>query len=369
MTVKARNQALHDFEQDENVLILLMSNVGAVGLNITRASVVIFVVSKLSSHLQFTANYSQDQPWSFSELMQVIGRIWRKNQESPVHVVRLILKGTADETMSGYANCKSLMQDHLTKEENLLDDIHGQDEGSCVEEDDEEVVTQSSKRGRKPSAVKPRPRKSKPNKKDLVASNDEGTLGSPAQLASSVAPLPSLPLQKGQAKTKGPATFLDTSNVDSSGQLPLPVVAPLSRPPAQADEAKDVDIALLGDAIAANPPLKPALPAAAAPPGLPVPPIENAMHQTEHIVSDKAPSAATAEQSSRTRDAKGMGKATQGGVVRSAAVQSPPQPWQQPLALLPGQQALLSVSGDSSRVALADSPAAASSLQELRGDD
>jgi SNF2 family DNA or RNA helicase len=47
MTVKARNQALHDFERDESVLILLMSNVGAVGLNITRASVVIFVVSKL----------------------------------------------------------------------------------------------------------------------------------------------------------------------------------------------------------------------------------------------------------------------------------------------------------------------------------
>jgi SNF2 family DNA or RNA helicase len=44
MAPKARNEALKAFEQDEDISILLMSNVGAVGLNITRASVVIFLV-------------------------------------------------------------------------------------------------------------------------------------------------------------------------------------------------------------------------------------------------------------------------------------------------------------------------------------
>jgi SNF2 family DNA or RNA helicase len=44
MAPKARNEALKAFEQDEDIVVLLMSNVGAVGLNITRASVVIFVV-------------------------------------------------------------------------------------------------------------------------------------------------------------------------------------------------------------------------------------------------------------------------------------------------------------------------------------
>ncbi|KAG8733051.1 hypothetical protein FRC10_000463, partial [Ceratobasidium sp. 414] len=43
MTVKARNLALKQFQEDKEVLVLLMSNVGAVGLNITRASIVIVV--------------------------------------------------------------------------------------------------------------------------------------------------------------------------------------------------------------------------------------------------------------------------------------------------------------------------------------
>ncbi|KAG9087158.1 hypothetical protein FS749_003132 [Ceratobasidium sp. UAMH 11750] len=147
MTIKARNVALKQFLEDEQILVLLMSNVGSVGLNIIRASVLIVV----------------DQPWSYSDLQQILGRAWRKGQQRVVHFYRLIARDTADETMLGYANGKSLMQDHLVHQENLLDCIHGRDE-VCESEEDGETNEQGqagskSSRGRKLTYVKARPTK------------------------------------------------------------------------------------------------------------------------------------------------------------------------------------------------------------------
>jgi SNF2 family DNA or RNA helicase len=45
MSQRARASAIDHFEKDEAIDILLISNVGTTGLNITRASVVVFVVS------------------------------------------------------------------------------------------------------------------------------------------------------------------------------------------------------------------------------------------------------------------------------------------------------------------------------------
>lgn len=55
MPLKARQRSLEKFEHDDDFKILLMSNVGTVGLNVTRASVLIFIVSALAGLL----------PWHF----------------------------------------------------------------------------------------------------------------------------------------------------------------------------------------------------------------------------------------------------------------------------------------------------------------
>ncbi|KAG9088289.1 hypothetical protein FRC06_002112 [Ceratobasidium sp. 370] len=112
MTPALRNKSLRDFNDDEDVVILLMSNVGGVGLNITRSSILIFM----------------DQPWSFSELKQIIGRPWRRGQPDQVIVYRLIAAGTADETLLGIANGKELMSEHLITDGNILESILGRDE-------------------------------------------------------------------------------------------------------------------------------------------------------------------------------------------------------------------------------------------------
>ncbi|KAG8736462.1 hypothetical protein FRC10_009304 [Ceratobasidium sp. 414] len=150
MTIKARNQALKEFQGQDDILVLLMSNVGTVGLNITAASILIVV----------------DQPWSYSELQQILGRAWWKGQKRIVHFYRLIARDTADEMMSGYANGKSLMQDHLVRHENLLDSIHGRDTDNLLEEEGEasesEAATPKRSKGKKASYVKTRPTKGKP---------------------------------------------------------------------------------------------------------------------------------------------------------------------------------------------------------------
>jgi SNF2 family DNA or RNA helicase len=45
MTLKARESAIRDFKKSKDVMVLLISNVGTTGLNMTMASVVIFGVS------------------------------------------------------------------------------------------------------------------------------------------------------------------------------------------------------------------------------------------------------------------------------------------------------------------------------------
>jgi hypothetical protein len=121
---------------------------------------------------------TQDQPWSYSEVMQIIGRVWRKGQKDLVFVYRLIACDTADETMSGYANGKALMLEQLTTQRQLLDGIHGRDEATLAELDDEELVA-PTKTGRKKKAsnVKPRALKSSPI---MIESESEHKQAQPA---------------------------------------------------------------------------------------------------------------------------------------------------------------------------------------------
>jgi SNF2 family DNA or RNA helicase len=50
MTSRARERAVTKFETDDEIRIMIISNVGSTGLNLMVASVVIFVVSELDGN-------------------------------------------------------------------------------------------------------------------------------------------------------------------------------------------------------------------------------------------------------------------------------------------------------------------------------
>lgn len=54
MTPAARDKAVEEFERNDDVRVMLLSNVGTTGLNLTVASVVVFVVSIVLKILPLT---------------------------------------------------------------------------------------------------------------------------------------------------------------------------------------------------------------------------------------------------------------------------------------------------------------------------
>jgi hypothetical protein len=151
--------------------------------------------------------YTQDQPWSYSEVMQIIGRVWRKGQKDLVFVYRLIACDTADETMSGYANGKALMLEQLTTQRQLLDGIHGRDEATLAELDDEQP-TAPTKTGRrkKASNVKPRALKSSRiiNESDSEDQEPQSTSTQPASKAKTNLSLGGTSNRQGRVKGNKP---------------------------------------------------------------------------------------------------------------------------------------------------------------------
>ncbi|KAG8735482.1 hypothetical protein FRC10_010469, partial [Ceratobasidium sp. 414] len=97
MSVDARNKVVCCFREDDDVRILLISNVGTTGLNLEVASVVIFLSGL----------------WSAMEIRQVIGRCWRFGQLEIVHVYHILVGGTVDVVLAGVAGSKMLMSDQL----------------------------------------------------------------------------------------------------------------------------------------------------------------------------------------------------------------------------------------------------------------
>ncbi|KAG8739125.1 hypothetical protein FRC10_006123 [Ceratobasidium sp. 414] len=95
MTARKRDAAVHKFGTDDDCRIMLISNVGAAGLNLTAASIIILVSGV----------------WSGQERMQIIGRVWRYGQWRDVVVVDIIAPGSIDLALAGYANGKTMMSD------------------------------------------------------------------------------------------------------------------------------------------------------------------------------------------------------------------------------------------------------------------
>ncbi|KAG9101257.1 hypothetical protein FS749_008706 [Ceratobasidium sp. UAMH 11750] len=138
MSTRVREQVVAQFEKDEDVRVMLISNVGTTGLNLTMASVVIFVSGL----------------WSGLETMQTIGRCWRQGQTRIVHVYHIIVPDTVDEMLCGYANGKLLMWEYFLRRDELISKLfESSDRDSQTQHDDTEdeaptLKTKSHARGR-----------------------------------------------------------------------------------------------------------------------------------------------------------------------------------------------------------------------------
>ncbi|KAG8711489.1 hypothetical protein FRC08_015832 [Ceratobasidium sp. 394] len=162
MSRSKREAAIAKFQNDEHCRIMLISNVGSAGLNLTAASIVIFVSGV----------------WSGQERMQIIGRAWRFGQTCLVIVIDIIAPRGLDLALAGYAGAKTVMSETFLRSERALNQAHkavmaferqcelGPDE---EDEDDEEEDA--------PLADLPQPKKSRVTKRKPKNAAGEGASG------------------------------------------------------------------------------------------------------------------------------------------------------------------------------------------------
>ncbi|RXW12447.1 hypothetical protein EST38_g13407 [Candolleomyces aberdarensis] len=127
-----RAKVVKKFNEDPKYRVLIFSKVGSTGLNLTRASFIIFL----------------DQPWSAQDERQIIGRVWRQLQRRVVTAIHLLASDTADITLSSLAQGKKSMLDaFLTTDTSkaLFNTMTGDVLRDDDEEDEEEVVPKKRK--------------------------------------------------------------------------------------------------------------------------------------------------------------------------------------------------------------------------------
>ncbi|KAF8595568.1 hypothetical protein BDV93DRAFT_564271 [Ceratobasidium sp. AG-I] len=93
MSPKAREDAVKQFEERDDLRIMIISSVGTTGLNLTVASIVIFMSGL----------------WSEMEAAQMSGRVWRDGQTEQVVIYRVLCPGSPDELLGGIASGKVIM--------------------------------------------------------------------------------------------------------------------------------------------------------------------------------------------------------------------------------------------------------------------
>ncbi len=110
MTVKARDQSIHDLEHKDGCNILLASlSVASVGLNLVMASQVILVDPWYASRL----NTSLRTRWAPAIEDQAVDRVYRLGQTKPVTVFRLVMEGTIEEKVLEIQRRKREMSKNL----------------------------------------------------------------------------------------------------------------------------------------------------------------------------------------------------------------------------------------------------------------
>jgi hypothetical protein len=115
-----RAESIASFQQDGYHLtkdgtpswVCMISSTLNAGVNMTRASILIEVVStSICSHEDVTKPYPQDIPWSYQEATQVEGRIYRIGQTRPVEIIQLVAKYTVDDILIELSNTKGALME------------------------------------------------------------------------------------------------------------------------------------------------------------------------------------------------------------------------------------------------------------------
>ncbi|KAL7277927.1 hypothetical protein ACG7TL_007875 [Trametes sanguinea] len=121
-TPKQRADTLNSFRLSSEVQVVLMSNVGTVGLNIAFANIVVIV----------------DNLWSAQEMEQLIGRVWRHPQSKQVLIYSLIAVGTSDVFLNTISRDKGTMQSGFMNTDTALKRALEDGDSEFIEEETEE---------------------------------------------------------------------------------------------------------------------------------------------------------------------------------------------------------------------------------------
>lgn len=112
ITQQQRAKVLDRFRSAEEPRVLLVSNVGATGLNLDVASVLVILVRfhclKWSQPHRRVLN--QDTLWSAQDDSQLCGRVVRYPQPKHVHIYRPIAKNTSDVFLNNNSFGKEAIQ-------------------------------------------------------------------------------------------------------------------------------------------------------------------------------------------------------------------------------------------------------------------
>lgn len=120
MNYVARDNVIRRFNENAQIRCLVMSKVGTVGLNLTVADSIIFLVTICligPAYLCSMLTALQDQQWSYADENQAVGRIYRQGQTRPVSVYHMLAAGTVDYYMAASARGKAMMSEAFTMTE------------------------------------------------------------------------------------------------------------------------------------------------------------------------------------------------------------------------------------------------------------
>lgn len=112
MTQQQRGKVLETFRSGGGGRVLLLSNVGATGLNLDIASILVIIVSLfiIFNPANQPIDVCQDTLWSAQDDSQLCGRVVRYPQPKHVHIYRLIAKNTSDVFLNNNSFGKEAIQ-------------------------------------------------------------------------------------------------------------------------------------------------------------------------------------------------------------------------------------------------------------------
>jgi len=114
MPFEKRATNVERFRTEPLISVLIFSSVGGVGLNLSCANIIIFLVRLTTSHpsVSYSLNICfQDQPWSAQDERQIRGRAHRQPQKKEVKCYHLLAANTADIILSSMAQGKKDMME------------------------------------------------------------------------------------------------------------------------------------------------------------------------------------------------------------------------------------------------------------------